>query len=176
MATPFRDPVLYQIARTADYVLRESEGRGNFVEPVLDAMRQYCLDRYLGTEPFSKNCSNNTHAAGGLPGFKQRKLEEFIQSRLSSPILVEELAERVKLSPAHFSRAFLATYNVSPHRFLLERRIDRAAELLRSSLLEVEEIALRTGFSSSSHLGFQFKKQMAKTPSQYRRAHAKILS
>lgn len=174
MSTPFRDPVLYQIARTADYVLRESDGRGNFVEPMLDAMRHYCLDRYIGAG-LPLRSSGNTYV-GGLSGFSQRKLEEFIQHRLGEPILVEELAELVKLSPAHFSRAFLTTYNVSPHKFLLERRIDKAAELLHSSSLQVEEIALKTGFSSSSHLGVQFKRSMAKTPSQYRRFHSRKFS
>lgn len=167
MTTPFRDPVFYQIAQTVAYVLRESEGREGCIEPMLEAMRQYCVDRYIDTGSLARTCSN---ASGdGLPGFAQRKLEEFIQDNLSQPIPVEQLAALVGLSPAHFSRAFRETYSFPPHKFLLERRVDMAAELLHSTSLKIEKIALMTGFSSPSHLGIQFKKRMAKSPSQYRR-------
>jgi AraC family transcriptional regulator len=70
---------------------------------------------------------------GGLPGHKLRLLTEFVEDRLDRQITVDELAGLAGLSPFHFSRAFRQSTGSTPHRFVMDRRLDRARALLGRS-------------------------------------------
>jgi AraC-like DNA-binding protein len=83
---------------------------------------------------------------------------------------VEDMAESAGLSRAHFSREFKAAFGVSPHAYLLTRRLERAAALLRRTDHTVIEICLEVGLQSVGSFTTSFKRAYGKTPAQYRAA------
>jgi AraC family transcriptional regulator len=68
---------------------------------------------------------------GGLAGWQQKKVAEFIEEHLREEISLHHLAEIAQLSRHHFARAFKRSFGVPPHRYLVNRRIERAKLLLR---------------------------------------------
>jgi AraC-like DNA-binding protein len=87
---------------------------------------------------------------------------------------LRELADRVGLAPTYLSGQFTADVGQPPHRYLLERRVDRARQLLETSELPITVIALEVGFGSSQHLARVFRRLTGYTPREYRRrAHAR---
>ena len=67
---------------------------------------------------------------GGLPGWQQNKLMQYVEEHLAEEVSLASLAGLVQLSPYHFSRAFKQSFGVPPHRYLTDRRIERAKSLL----------------------------------------------
>ena len=83
--------------------------------------------------------------------------------------LLVQLAEECGLSVAHFARAFRQSLKTSPHRWLLERRIERAMAMLSREQASLADIALACGFSDQSHFTRVFAKHAGVSPGQWRR-------
>lgn len=81
---------------------------------------------------------------------------------------VERLAEVSAVSPAHFARSFKQAFGLPPHRYLLTRRIERAASLLRDTNAPVIDIALKTGWTSIGTFGRIFRDITGESPREYR--------
>lgn len=81
---------------------------------------------------------------------------------------VRRLARVSGVSAAHFARSFKEAYGVPPHRYLLTRRIERAAALLRETDLPITEIALQTGWSSLGTFGRTFRDVTGESPGELR--------
>ena len=100
---------------------------------------------------------------------KQTKLViDYIQQHLSSKILLKDLTALAGLSQTNFIRRFNASLGVSPHRYVMEVRINRARKLLEKSNLPIVEIAAQCGFSDQAHLTVAFKRIAGMTPARYR--------
>jgi AraC-like DNA-binding protein len=84
------------------------------------------------------------------------------------PWPVARLARVSGVSEAHFARCFRDVFGVPPHRYLLTRRIEQAAALLRDTDLSVTEIALQTGWSSLGTFGRTFRDVTGACPSEHR--------
>jgi AraC family transcriptional regulator len=80
------------------------------------------------------------------------KLRAYIYEHLEEQIEVAELAAIADLSPFHFSRVFARSFGVTPYRYVVRLRLQRAVELIRDKRYSLPEIAARTGFSDQSHL------------------------
>ena len=80
------------------------------------------------------------------------QIKDYIVSNIGEPIEVAALAEIAGRSPFHFSRVFRRSVGVSPHRYIVHLRLQRALELARGGQVELAEIAARTGFADQSHL------------------------
>jgi AraC family transcriptional regulator len=78
------------------------------------------------------------------------------------------MAAVVHMSPFHFARAFKAATGQPPHRYLTQRRMERAKILLSVTRLPVAEVANRVGFSNQSHFSAQFRRATGTTPKGYR--------
>ena len=106
---------------------------------------------------------------GRLPRLQCEALMVFIEDFLSRNVSLVDMAAVVGYSPDHFSRLFRQTFRVSPYRYLLGRRVERAKAMLRDATLPIADIALACGFSSQSHLNTVFKRLTGVTPARYRR-------
>lgn len=91
-----------------------------------------------------------------------------LEAEFHRPLLLEEVAADLGVSVRHFRRLFTQSYGLSPHQFVLHRRVQLACELLTGTDLPLAEVALRCGFSDQGHLGRQFKKALGQSPGRYR--------
>lgn len=97
------------------------------------------------------------------------RARDLIDARYGDQLDVAELARAAHSSPAHFSRRFAGKFGSPPHRYLLERRIERAKHLLATTDASVLEIALRVGFGGAPSFCTAFKRVTGTTPSAHRR-------
>lgn len=107
---------------------------------------------------------------GGLALWQQRRVKEFVDANLDGNMTVMLLARACGLSTKHFSRAFRQSTGLSPHQWLLHRRIDRAKQLLRGTL-PLADLALACGFADQSHFTRVFTRAVGLSPGQWRRTH-----
>lgn len=94
---------------------------------------------------------------------------EYMQTNFSENISLEDLGRICGYSPLHVLRLFKAELGFSPHQYLTDLRINSAKQLLINSVLPLDEVAKRCGFSSESHFNGLFKKNTGFTPGSYRR-------
>ena len=112
-----------------------------------------------------------TAAKGGLSHQQLRRAIELLESNLTGTPSLHQLAAHVGLSPTHFCTAFRQSTGHPPHRYLLHRRVAHAQSLLTRSHLSLTEIALSSGFASSSHFANVFRRIAGTTPSAWRRSN-----
>jgi AraC-like DNA-binding protein len=94
---------------------------------------------------------------------------DYIESNLGRKMMLSELAARVGLSAAWFCHAFRHSTGLSPHRYVVARRIERAKALLCGNDVDIAEVALAVGFNSQSHFSQAFRKAIGVTPLHYSR-------
>lgn len=98
------------------------------------------------------------------------RAKDLADARYAEPLGVAELARAAGMSPAHFSRAFRKTFGESPHAYLLTRRLERAAALLRTTDNSVAAICVAVGLTSIGSFTTSFKRMFGATPTSYRAA------
>ena len=98
------------------------------------------------------------------------RAKDLADARYAEPLGVAELAHAAGLSPAHFSRAFHRAFGESPHAYLLTRRLERAAALLRTTDNSVADICVAVGLVSIGSFTTSFKRMFGSTPTSYRAA------
>jgi AraC-like DNA-binding protein len=98
------------------------------------------------------------------------RAKDLADARYYEALGVDDLAQAAGLSRAHFSREFRRAFGASPHAYLLTRRLERAAALLRSTDNSVAEICLAVGLQGIGSFTTSFKRAYGKTPTQYRAA------
>jgi transcriptional regulator GlxA family with amidase domain len=105
---------------------------------------------------------------GGLPPRALQRVREFIEAHLEESISIQALAEIAGLSMCHFARAFKQSEGMTPHDYLVQRRVRRTQELLAATDLPLSEIAIAVGFADQSHCARRFREHVGLTPSRYR--------
>jgi AraC-like DNA-binding protein len=108
-------------------------------------------------------------AESGLAAWQQLVITAYIEKRISESIAVRALARFVYLSSSRFRRAFKQSFGIPPHRYVVQRRIERAKALLASSAWSITEISLALGFSQPGSLSAAFRNVTGITPTEYRR-------
>ena len=96
------------------------------------------------------------------------RAKDLADARYSEAIEVGDMAGAAGLSKAHFSREFSRTFGESPHHYLLTRRLERAAALLRMTDWTVGEICVSVGLQSVGSFTSSFKHTFGQTPTEYR--------
>src|SRR5262249_13159476 len=109
--------------------------------------------------------------SSGLTRNGARCVLDYIESNLSCELTLNELAGLVGLSRHHFARMFKRSIGAPPHRYVLERRGERAKGMLWSKAASLVEISLSTGFSSQSHFTTAFHRVVGVTPSEFQRCN-----
>lgn len=96
------------------------------------------------------------------------RLLEYLDDNLDSKIGLEQLAAYTAMTLPDFTVAFAEAFDSTPHQFLLDRRMNKAARLLETSSLSVTAISVQLGFGNSSQFSAAFKRRFGMTPSIYR--------
>ncbi|HWB23227.1 MAG TPA: helix-turn-helix transcriptional regulator [Gaiellaceae bacterium] len=96
------------------------------------------------------------------------RARDLVDARYAEPLGVADLARAAGLSRAHFSREFKRSFGESPHAYLLTRRLERAASLLRSTDRSVAEICFAVGLRSLGSFTSSFTRAYGMTPTAYR--------
>jgi AraC-like DNA-binding protein len=96
------------------------------------------------------------------------RAKDLIDARYREPLDVPALARAAHLSPAHFSREFRREFGETPHQYLLTRRLERAAALLRNTDRTVVDICLTVGLQSVGSFTTSFGRAFGLSPAAYR--------
>jgi AraC-like DNA-binding protein len=100
-----------------------------------------------------------------------QRAKDLADARYAEPLTVADLARAARLSPAHFSREFRAAFGESPHQYLLTRRLERAAALLRTTDWSVARVCTAVGLTSVGSFTTSFGRMFGRSPTQYRAAY-----
>lgn len=100
------------------------------------------------------------------------RAKDLADARYADALGVDDLARAAGLSRAHFSREFRAAFGESPHSYLLTRRLERAAALLRNTDRSIADVCLSVGLQSLGSFTSSFTRTYGKSPAAYRAAHA----
>jgi AraC-like DNA-binding protein len=159
------DPVMRHVSQA---VLAEFEAplgaSGLLLDQLLNAVCAHTLGRYGTTRAVMHR------AAGGLAPWQERHAKEMMNECLDGDVSLSDLARECRLSVTHFVRAFRRSTGLSPHQWLLARRIDRAKSFLAESDLSLAEIALACGFWDQSHFTRMFTASVGTSPGRWRRS------
>jgi AraC-like DNA-binding protein len=104
------------------------------------------------------------------------RAKDLADARYREPLDVPALARAARLSPAHFSREFRQAFGETPHQYLLTRRLERAAALLRNTDRTVADICFTVGLQSVGSFTTSFGRAFGVSPTAYRAAHPAAVS
>jgi AraC-like DNA-binding protein len=99
------------------------------------------------------------------------RAKDLIDARYRDPLDVPALAKAAHLSQAHFSREFRRAFGETPHQYLLTRRLERAASLLRMTDRTISDICFTVGLRSVGSFTTSFRRAYGRSPAAYRVAH-----
>ncbi len=146
-------------------LLEDAEGGGKrgslYSESLSKALIAHLLATYgvKGTPP---------RRVAQLPPGLLRRVADYVDAHLEQDLSVEELASLVDLGATHFSALFTRATGVSPHRFIIQKRVERARELLTSGNDPIAHVAIQVGFCDQSHLTKQMRRVLGICPGRLR--------
>ena len=160
-----RDPIIEAITLNLAREAAEGSPAGRlYAESGCEFLAHHLIYRY------SNLSQAPPRSMGGLSSRRLRLVLEYIEDTLGQPIRLRELAALTGISGRHFERAFRQSTGSSPHSYVMDRRLHRARDfLINRPELRIEQIALRLGFSSSSHFSSAFRRQIGLTPTGFRK-------
>jgi AraC-like DNA-binding protein len=111
-----------------------------------------------------------------LLGWQVQRVNDYLDLHLNRRILVSDLSAVVQRSEAHFARAFKETFGLSPHAYVLQRRLEKASHLMLVSDDRLSDIAAACGMTDQAHLCKIFRQMTGQTPAAWRRARRAIVA
>lgn len=144
------------------------EPRESVLRSLTTLLLHAALDRCAVMQPHRRRTPPSPSSASSLTAVGIRAVRRYVDRHLCAHISVEDLANVAGYSSPHFSRLFKATIGVTPYRYVIERRLERAAYLLATTSRPVYDVALEVGYSQVSHFSRAFKRRFGRAPSAYR--------
>ena len=106
---------------------------------------------------------------GGLCPARLRRVAELVHAKIEDELSLDEMAQSVGLSTAHFAQMFRKSTGESPHQFVLFHRVERAKDMLRAAEARVLDVAVACGFKTQQHFARVFRRMCGASPTEYRR-------
>ena len=105
---------------------------------------------------------------GGLGSARLRRIKELVHAKLEDDLSLDEMAQSVGLSTAHFARMFRKSTGETPHQFVLRQKIERARAMLRAPDARILDVAVACGFKTQQHFAQVFRDVCGASPTEYR--------
>src|SRR5579864_2047974 len=105
---------------------------------------------------------------GGLGSARLRRIKELVQARMEDDLSLDDMAQSVGLSTAHFARMFRKSTGETPHQFVLRQRLERAKAMLRAPDARILDVAVACGFKTQQHFAQVFRDVCGINPTGYR--------
>jgi len=159
----FLDPLIFQIGLALKTALENNNCNRLYVETMINAMAVHLIQYYSTNKPVLKEYQ------GGLSRSKLQLVIDYIEANLDLDLSLQELANLVHISPHYFSSLFKQSTGLTPHKYVIKARVDRAKNLLLQQKTTIADVAKSVGFANQSHLNLHFKRQVGVTPKQFAR-------
>jgi AraC family transcriptional regulator len=160
---PIVDPVIERLA----WALNHAEDLGGpFGQSYADGISLAITARMFGGT--TDSASVHSPRVSGLCKWRLKRATEYMAAHLADAISLADIAGAAGLSRMHFAAQFRAATGLRPHEYLLQRRIDRARELLLTSRLPLVEIAFEVGFKTQAHFTTVFSRFVGEAPNAWR--------
>jgi AraC family transcriptional regulator len=157
------DPIVLHLGNCLKPAIEQRDGaKDQFVDRVTTALNIH-FARVYGGMHFPRPLMS-----GGLAPWQLRLARDTINANLEEELSLEQLAHECRLSVTHFAKAFARSTGISPHRWLMQRRVDVAKDLMLTTDSSLVEISLKCGFSDQSHFTKVFAEATGKTPGRWR--------
>ena len=154
------DAQFCDLLKALAYELHQSGSAAHIQHHIRSLMLYSLYERVVGRRP---------ETTSGHDRLNLTRLDEYIQTHLHEKIQVAQLADLCHMSVSRFHACFRERTRLSPYQYVMKRRVERAAWLLKSTSLPVGEIAARTGFISRSSLNVAIKREFNASPVQLRK-------
>ena len=105
---------------------------------------------------------------GGLGSARLRRIKELVHAKTGDDLSLDEMAQSIGLSTAHFARMFRKSTGETPYQFVLRQRVERATAMLRAPDARVLDVAVACGFKTQQHFAKVFRDACGVSPTQYR--------
>jgi AraC family transcriptional regulator len=105
---------------------------------------------------------------GGLGAARLRRIKELVHVKMEDDLTLDEMAQSVGLTTAHFARMFRKSTGETPHQFVLGQRVERAKAMLRAPDARVFDVAMACGFKTPQHFAQVFRDFCRVSPTEYR--------
>lgn len=156
------DPLLHQIGLALKRALENAGSTSRlYAESMTNALAVHLLQSYC-----TQKLTLPTYT-GGLSKLQLQRVIDYIYAHLNCNLSLKELAAIVQISSHYFSQLFKQSTGISPHQYVIQQRIKRAKELLRTRELTIAEVAKVVGFVDQSHFHRHFKRLVGITPKSF---------
>lgn len=156
-----QDPLLGQLARTLADEVRDRTADRLLADCLIAAVALRVVQRFAPGIPRERPDPSSA---------RLRRAVDYIEAHLDRELTLAELAGVACLSPFHFSRCFKRAFGVGPHRYLTQRRVERAKEMVLRSGQSLAAVAQAVGFADQSHFTAAFRRETGTTPGRFREA------
>ena len=165
---PIRDSLVKHLLKAINTeLIANSDDCQIYVKSLSNSLAIHLLSK------FSSRKYQATYTKGTLSSKKLKVILEYISSNLENKIKLEDMAKLSGYGQHHFSRAFKNSTGLSPHRYVIQERVNLAKKLLAQKKLSICEIAIACGFSHQSHLNRHFKRLVGMPPKAFQQCSSK---
>lgn len=163
----FQDVIIGSIGQTLlPMITKTAPANQALIDHLLQGMCAYIASTYSGSSV------RPDIVKGTLAPWQQRLVMQMMRERIFEGISINELADACGLSAGALARGFKKSTGMSPHQWLLSRRVDLALELMADADISLAEIAFNAGFSDQSHFSRVFTQKMGVAPGAWRKSLA----
>jgi len=165
-ALGMRDPEMERMCLSLLSGIEEDDPFGGlYADSLANLLAVHLLRNYSSLD---SRRGPETPPQGRLPAAALRRVTDHVEENLAEGLTLEGMAAVAHMSPFHFSRLFKADTGLSPHRYVVVRRVERAKNLLARTALPLHEVARLAGFTDQSHLAKHFRRHLGVTPKRFR--------
>jgi len=154
------------VTEAVEAISREASGNGIGGALYVDALSTQLVVNLLRN--FASVQFVDKSGRGELPPATRKRIVDYIEARIDQALSLEELAEVASMGVWTFGKRFRASFQISPHQYVVDRRLEKAQQMLALGRLPVKAIASECGFADQAHLTRVMRARLGRTPATLR--------